>query len=206
MEKKTTIKDLKLDPNNANKHSQYGTGLLENSLRENGFARSIVISDDNVIIAGNGTVEGAGAIGMEKVRIIESNGNELIAVKRTDIKSGTAEFHKLALADNIVAQKNIVLDVEVIEAIVQEYPATKVWGAIITDPPGAKDRVNDDRAGLVTMTLHLSAMQAAKIKTAIKMSKELNEAKFQNAGNSNENGNAVYFMALDYVKAHKSKK
>lgn len=206
MEKKTTIKDLKLDPMNANKHSQYGTGLLENSLRENGFARSIVISNDDVVIAGNGTVEGAGAIGMENIRIIESNGNELIAVKRTDIKSGTAEFHRLALADNIVAQKNIVLDVEVIEAIVTEYPSTKVWGAIVTDPPGARDRVEDDKAGLVTMTLHLSSVQAAKVKTAIKMSKELNKVKFQNAGNSNENGNAVYFMALEYTKAHKSKK
>lgn len=207
MEKKTTIKDLKLDPNNANKHSQYGTGLLENSIRENGFARSIVISKDNVIIAGNGTVEAAAAVGMENVRIVESDGNEIIAVRRTDIKSGTKEFAIAALADNIVAQKNIVMDVDVIEAIVEEFPAAKVWGSIITDPPGKRDKLEDpDAADKSTMTFHLRGSQVGKVKQAIKMSKELNKEMFQNAGNDNDNANAFYFICVEYLKAHKATK
>lgn len=200
----TTVKSLKLDPKNANKHSQYGTGLLESSIRENGLARSIVISKDNVVIAGNGTTEGAVAVGIEKVRIIETNGDELIAVKRMDIKSGTAEFYKLALADNIVAQKNIVMDVELVEAVVEEYPSTRVWGSIITDPPGAKNKVDDPEAiGQVTMNFQLSGTQAAKVKQAIKISKELNKTKFQNAGNNNDQGNALYFIVQEYLKGHK---
>ncbi len=203
-EKKTTIKELTLDPNNANKHSQYGTQLLENSIRENGFGRSIVISSDDVIIAGNGTVEGAAAVGMENVRIIETNGHEIIAVKRLDVKSGTAEFYKLALADNVVAKKNIVLDAEVVEAIVKEYPGAKMWGAIITDPPGLKDRLDDDnKAGIVTMKFELSGMQAAKTKEAIKMSKELNKLKMDNVDNENSNANALFFIIQEYLKAHK---
>lgn len=206
MEKKSTVKALKLDPKNANKHSEYGTGLLENSIRENGFGRSIVISNDNVVIAGNGTVEGSVAVGMENVRIIETDGKELIAVKRTDIKSNTAQFYKMALADNIVAQKNIVMDIELVQAVVEDYPSTKVWGAIITDPVGAKDKVDDPNAlGMVTSTFHLSGTQASKVKTAIKMSKELNKTKFQNAGNDNEQGNALYFICMEYLKLHKKK-
>lgn len=204
MEKKTTIKALKIDPKNANKHSQYGTALLENSVRENGFGRSILISNDNVIIAGNGTVEGAVAIGMENVRIVETDGHEIIAVKRKDVKSNTAEFYRMALADNVVAQKNIVLDAEVVEAIVAEYPATKVWGGIVTDPPGQKSKLDDpEKANQTTSTFHFTNPQAAKVKQALKISKELNKTKFQNAGNTNENANALYFIVLEYLKAHK---
>lgn len=205
MEKKTTVKSLTLDPKNANKHSQFGTNLLENSIRENGLARSIVISNDNVVIAGNGTTEGAVSVGIEKVRIIETDGNELIAVKRTDIKSGTDAFYKLALADNIVAQKNIVMDVELVEAIVEEYPGTKVWGQFITDPVDSKNKMEDpDKANQTEMKFQFSNNQAAKVKQAVKTSKVLNKAKFQNAGNSNENANALYFIVLEYLKAHKN--
>ena len=203
-EVKSTIKELKLDPKNANKHSQYGTGLLENSVRDNGFGRSILISNDNVVIAGNGTVEGAAAIGMEKVRIIETDGTEIIAVKRTDVKSNSAAFYKMALADNIVAQENIVMDAEIVEAIAEEYPSTKFWTGIVTDPVGEKNKVDDpDRAGLTATTFHLAEIQSAKLKKALKISKELNAEKIAKAGNKNENANALYFIVLEYLKAHK---
>jgi hypothetical protein len=204
-DKKTTIKDLKLDPKNANKHSEYGSRLLENSVRENGFGRSILISNDNVVIAGNGTVEGAGAIGMENVRIVETDGNEIIAVKRKDVKSGTAAFYKMALADNVVAQKNIVLDVEVVEAIVEEYPEVKAWGGIVTDPPGQKDRIEDDKEYSVA-TFKNTGTQANKLKRALKISKDLNKTKFANTGNKNENANALQFIVEFYLKAHKASK
>jgi hypothetical protein len=70
--KKANLKDLVLDPKNANMHSEYGTGLLENSTRMNGLGRSILISDDNVVIAGNGLAEAAARIGMENVEIVET--------------------------------------------------------------------------------------------------------------------------------------
>lgn len=203
-EKKTTIKGLKLDQRNANKHSQFGTGLLENSVRDNGFGRSILISNDDVVIAGNGTVEGAAAIGMEKVRIVETDGTEIIAVKRTDINSGTAAFHKMALADNIVPVHNIVFDLEVVEAIATEFPSTKAYAAIILDPPGEKNRQDDpDRAGITSSTFHFTEPQSAKVKKALKISKELNKEKMKTVGNKNENANALYFIVLEYLKNHR---
>lgn len=115
------ISELIPDKKNANKHSEYGTQQLEKGLRQNGLDRSILISADNEIIAGNGVTETAGAIGIEKVRVIETDGTEIIAVKRTDIKSGTKEFYSMALSDNIIAKENIVMDAEVVDAICEEY-------------------------------------------------------------------------------------
>jgi DNA modification methylase len=59
---------------------------------------SIVIDEDGRILAGNGTVEGAKKAGIDKLRIIEAEGDELIAVRR----AGLTEDQKvgLALADN----------------------------------------------------------------------------------------------------------
>jgi DNA modification methylase len=58
----------------------------------------VVIDEDNRILAGNGTVDAAKRAGISKVRVIETEGDEIIAVKRT----GLTEDQKigLALADN----------------------------------------------------------------------------------------------------------
>lgn len=203
--KPTTIKDLTLDEKNVNRHSQLGTGLLKSSVKEEGFGRSILISDDNVVIAGNGTVQAAGSIGMEKVRIIETDGSEVIAVKRTDIKSGTAKFFKMALADNVVASKNIVLDVVATEALVEEYPEVKAWAAIVTDPPDKKVKEDEDASNTTTMTFHFSNTQAGNVKKALKISKGLNKSKAKTAGNTNDHANALYFIVAEFLKLHKGK-
>lgn len=105
-----TIKDLKFDDKNFNKHTEFGMGLLEKSLRENGAGRSILLDKDNNIIAGNGVVETAGNIGLEKVRIVETNGDEIIAVKRTDISLNSEQGRQMALADNATASADLSWD------------------------------------------------------------------------------------------------
>lgn len=97
------ISDLKFDDKNFNKHTEYGMSLLEKSLRENGAGRSILIDKDNNIIAGNGIVEAAGSVGLEKVKIVETSGDEIIAVKRTDIALDSEQGRTMALADNATA-------------------------------------------------------------------------------------------------------
>jgi hypothetical protein len=93
-----TLKDLKPDPRNARKRTDRSASLIQESLQRFGAARSIVIDEDGRILAGNGTVEGAKAAGINKVRIIETEGDEIVAVRRT----GLTEEQKigLALADN----------------------------------------------------------------------------------------------------------
>jgi len=60
-------------------------GLIVDSLQKVGAARSIVIDEDNVILAGNGVIEAAAQAGIENVRVIEASGNEIIAVRRTGL-------------------------------------------------------------------------------------------------------------------------
>ena len=94
----TFIKDLKSDHKNARKRTDRSAKLIAESLQRFGAARSIVIDEENRILAGNGTIEGAKAAGIKNVRVIETDGTEIIAVKRT----GLTEDEKigLALADN----------------------------------------------------------------------------------------------------------
>lgn len=108
----SSIKDLKFDDKNFNKHTEFGMSLLEKSLRENGAGRSILIDKDNNIIAGNGVVESAGQIGLDKVKVVETTGDEIIAVKRTDISLNSKKGRKMALADNSTAKADLEWDEE----------------------------------------------------------------------------------------------
>lgn len=97
----TSINSLVSDHKNARRRTDRSAELIKESLQRYGAARSIVIDEDNRILAGNGTIEGAKAAGIKNVRIIETEGDEIIAIKR----SGLSEDDKvgLALADNRTA-------------------------------------------------------------------------------------------------------
>lgn len=93
-----SIDDLKPDHQNARKRTEKSAALIQESLKRYGAARSIVIDEDGRILAGNGTVEGAKAVGIKDLKVIEANGNEIVAIKRV----GLTEEQKigLSLADN----------------------------------------------------------------------------------------------------------
>ena len=96
------IKDLKPDPANARKHNPRNIGQIVSALHEVGAARSIVIDEDNYILAGNGVTEAAAIAGIENVKVVEVDGNTIVAVRRTGL---TPEQKKrLALFDNRTAE------------------------------------------------------------------------------------------------------
>ncbi len=102
------LKDLVFDPHNANLGTPRGRGMLEKSLQKYGAGRSILIDKNNKIIAGNKTAEVAGAIGLENIRVIETDGKELVAVKRTDLDLDTDKAaRELAFADNRVSEVSL---------------------------------------------------------------------------------------------------
>lgn len=121
------IDELKFDDKNFNKHTEYGMSLLEKSLRENGAGRSILIDKDNNIIAGNGIVEAAGSVGLENIKIVETTGDEIVAVKRTDIALDSEQGRKMALADNATAAADLEWD----EDLLAE--ASEQWGIDLED-------------------------------------------------------------------------
>lgn len=92
------IDELIPDPQNRRLHPERNRQMMQASVQAVGAGRSIVIDDQGVILAGNGMVEAAKAAGITRVRIIDSTGDELVAVRRTDL---TPEARRqLALYDN----------------------------------------------------------------------------------------------------------
>jgi DNA modification methylase len=98
------IRELKQDGANARKHNPRNVAMIERSIQENGFGRSLLLANDGTIIAGNATYESAASAGFENVRVIESDGTEIIAIKRTDVEPGSEQFYKLAISDNRAAE------------------------------------------------------------------------------------------------------
>ena len=98
----TTIADLTPDPRNARQHNPRNIGMIVNALQQVGAARSIVVDEDNVILAGNGVIEAAAEAGIERVRIIDADGEEIIAVRRSGLTD--EQKQKLAIYDNRTAE------------------------------------------------------------------------------------------------------
>lgn len=87
------IDKLKFDPSNARQHSQQNISAIAASLEQFGQRKPIVITADNVIVAGNGTVEAAQLIGLTDVDVVRVP------------KDWTADQVKaFALADNRTAE------------------------------------------------------------------------------------------------------
>ena len=93
-----TLADLKPDTNNARAHNPRNVGMIVDALQEVGAARSVVIDEHGRILAGNATVEAAATAGIERVRIIDADGEELIAVRRSGLTD--AQKKRLAYFDN----------------------------------------------------------------------------------------------------------
>lgn len=98
----TSLGELVKDPKNARRHPEGNIQMIEGSLRELGSGRSILIDEANQVIAGNGTIEGAARAGITKVRVIDTAGDEIIAVRRTDLSP--AAKTRMALLDNRSAE------------------------------------------------------------------------------------------------------
>lgn len=126
------ISQLIPDDMNFNKHSEYGMGLLEKSIEKFGMGRSILVDKNNKIIAGNGITEKAGEKGIENVRFIDTDGSEIIAVRRNDIDLDTQEGREMALADNATGSANLKWEKEKILQEVGEIVA-KEWGVKIAE-------------------------------------------------------------------------
>ena len=121
------LEDLTPDGENFNKHTEFGTKLLEDSLRKFGAGRSILVDKDGNIIAGNSTTETAAAIGMEDVIVVPTDGKKLVVVQRTDLSLDSPEGRELALADNMTALKGIDLDLAKVQEKLGDDLA-KAWG------------------------------------------------------------------------------
>lgn len=120
-EETVDINDLHQDAHNFNKGTAEGTRLMDKSFQELGAGRSILLDKDNNIIAGNKSQLAAIRAGITKVRVIETTGDELVAVRRTDIDINSRKGRELALADNATTQANLSWDDAELATAEEEY-------------------------------------------------------------------------------------
>lgn len=133
--KELSIEQLIPDDKNFNKGTEYGEHLMDDSLRKFGLGRSILIDKNNRIIAGNKTAEKAGELGFEKVVVVETDGNTLVAVKRNDIDLDSSKGRELALADNATSKANISWDNEMIMQCASQFDFDpENWGVSMPEP------------------------------------------------------------------------
>lgn len=97
------MQDIKFDSRNYRIHDDKNKELIAKSLDECGAGRSIVIDNDNEIIAGNGIYE---AWGDRPVKVIETDGSELVVVKRIDLQRSDFKRDKLAIMDNTTSDSS----------------------------------------------------------------------------------------------------
>lgn len=97
------LKDIKFDQHNFRKHNSKNQKLIKKSIKETGFGRSVVIDSENELIAGNGVVSQLPKD--TKIKVIETDGSELVVVKRIDLKTNDRKRQQLALNDNATADK-----------------------------------------------------------------------------------------------------
>lgn len=90
---------ITFDKKNYRKHSEQNKKRIRKSLTECGAGRSVLVDKDGCLIAGNGVYEQAEKMGI-KTRVVETDGTELVVVKRTDIGTDDPKRKTLALADN----------------------------------------------------------------------------------------------------------
>lgn len=87
------ISDLSFDPDNARKHNPKNLRALEGSLRRFGQQKPIVITSENTVAAGNGTLMAARALGWKEIQAV-----------RVPDSWTAAEIKAFALADNRTAE------------------------------------------------------------------------------------------------------
>lgn len=118
------ISQLRPDPRNPRRRTARSADRIAHSLQTLGLGRSIVIDEEGQIIAGNGVVEAAGQVGIEKVRVIEADGSEIIAVRRTNLTP--EQKVQLSIADNRTGELS-EWDDDVLAALKDEGFDTTDW-------------------------------------------------------------------------------
>jgi hypothetical protein len=103
------ISAVEFDPQNARVRTERSSSMIKESLQKFGPLRSLVgqrLPDGRIIVrAGNGTLEEAGQIGIDKVRVIERKPDELVVVVADDLDE--KQWKSYSIADNRASDLSI---------------------------------------------------------------------------------------------------
>lgn len=109
---KAEITDLVQDDRNGNKGTERGSKMLEQSIKDCGMGRSVLVDRNGRLIGGNKTQQAAIANGVKEVIVVRTDGTQLVAVQRTDLDLDEPKARKLAWIDNRISEVNYDPDLD----------------------------------------------------------------------------------------------
>jgi len=205
---------VSFDLQNSCVHDERNLAAIETSLSEFGAGRSILIDAENIVRAGNGTLQASQKLGLP-VRVIESDGSELIAIKRIDLSGSRAVA--AGLADNrasdlhsydseLLREQLIELEAELPELNFEALGLSDddVAAMLISDAPEADDDTSNSSTStagdllddLVRKAFVLTKSQLARLNQALQNAAE---EPFGNTGNNSIDGNALARIVESYL-------
>lgn len=102
-----------MDEKRFNTGTGCGRSLIERSLRELGCGRSVLFDRDGNILCGHDVYETAKRLG-KRVVTVETDGDVLVVVKRTDLSIDSKKGLEMMLVDNLTQEKNLHWDADAI--------------------------------------------------------------------------------------------
>jgi ParB-like chromosome segregation protein Spo0J len=186
------IKDLTPDPNHARQHDDKNLKAIQGSLKQFGQRKPIVITEDGVIVAGNGTVEAAKRLGWLEIQAVTVPGDWT-----------PNQIKAFALADNRTAElaswNMEVLDEQLWELEQEELDVTVLGfeSRVVAEVEDPFTLLKDDpRKDATQITFTVTLEQAEVIKEKLKRAKQ--SPRLIKDENENSNGNALYLIASEW--------
>jgi hypothetical protein len=152
---------LKFDPSNARKHHGKNLEAIAGSLKLFGQRKPIIVTPDNIVVAGNGTLEAAKNLGWKE-----------IAISRTPVGWTWDQIKAFALADNRTAEL-AEWDAEILKEQLLELDAVgwelQQFGFVQLQPPlnpmdewtGMPDYESDDKVAAFRVSIAFPTEQDA---------------------------------------------
>ena len=117
------ISDFQQDASNANKGTERGLRVLDDSLADTGIGRSVVADKNGILIAGNKTQEQSIDRGFEDALVVHTTGDTLVVVQRDDLDlldpAPNNKARRLAYYDNRAGELGLDWDSEQLLADIQ---------------------------------------------------------------------------------------
>jgi site-specific DNA-methyltransferase (adenine-specific) len=121
--KRRKLSEYHQDPENANKGTERGAQMIQDSLSEVGAGRSLLADGSDYLVAGNKTREAAERAGITEVIEVETDGDAIIVHKRRDYDLLSPEDKRARLAaflDNRASQVSLNWDANQIAQAVMD--------------------------------------------------------------------------------------
>lgn len=130
------ISKLNLDPVNARKHNPKNLDVIKSSLAKFGQQKPIVIDKNNVVVAGNGTLEAAKSLGWEKISAVVTKltGADLTAYGIADNRSAElAEWDDEVLSGLIKSLHAEDFDLDTIGFDIEDFTMAELDYGVVGD-------------------------------------------------------------------------